>query len=96
MTNKLLLVDFENVNKIDLAAIPEGVHVPFFFGASQKSVPTAFMKAAIKLGSRFEPIDIEGQGKNALDFHITFSLRHWLRSFPPQSELRRWGRNRKY
>jgi hypothetical protein len=30
-------VDFENVGKIDLAAIPAGVRVPFFFGASQKT-----------------------------------------------------------
>ncbi len=82
MTNKLLLVDFENVNKIDLTAIPEGVHVPFFFGASQKSVPTTFMKAAIKLGSRFEPIDVEGQGKNALDFHIAFYLGEHLAKAP--------------
>jgi hypothetical protein len=82
MTNKLLLVDFENVNKIDLAAIPEGVHVPFFFGASQKSVPTEFMRAALKLGARFEPIDIEGQGKNALDFHIAFYLGEHLAKAP--------------
>lgn len=79
---KLLLVDFENVPKVDLAALPADVTVPFFFGASQRTVPTAFLKEALKLGSRFVPIDIEGQGKNALDFHIAFYLGEYLQAAP--------------
>lgn len=79
MTYKsILFVDYENVGKVDLNAIPADVLVPFFFGASQKSVPTEFMKAALKLGQRFIPIDIEGQGTNALDFHIAFYLGEYL------------------
>src|ERR1700746_139181 len=78
MAESVLLVDYENIGKIDLAAIPEGVRVPFFFGASQRTVPTEFLKAALKLGERFVPIDIEGQGKNALDFHIAFYLGEYL------------------
>jgi hypothetical protein len=70
MANKYLLVDFENVPKLDLDAVPDGVTVPFFFGASQKKVETTFLKSALRLGERFIPIDIEGQGKNALDFYI--------------------------
>jgi hypothetical protein len=82
MTENVLLVDYENIGKIDLAAIPTGVRVPFFFGASQRSVPTEFLKAALKLGERFVPIDIEGQGKNALDFHIAFYLGEYLARDP--------------
>lgn len=78
MTHRYLLVDFENVPKVDLAALPDDVTVPFFFGASQKSVSKDFLKTALKLGSRFLPIDIEGQGKNALDFHIAFYLGEFL------------------
>ena len=78
MPESVLLVDYENIGKIDLAAIPEGVRVPFFFGASQRTVPTDFLKAALRLGERFIPIDIEGQGKNALDFHIAFYLGEYL------------------
>ena len=66
MADSVLLVDYENIGKLDLGAIPAGVRVPFYFGASQRSVPTEFLKAALKLGERFVPIDIEGQGKNAL------------------------------
>src|ERR1700740_1148194 len=82
MAESVLLVDYENIGKIDLAAIPEGVRVPFFFGASQRTVPTEFLKAALKLGERFVPIDIEGQGKNALDFHIAFYLGEYLARAP--------------
>jgi hypothetical protein len=82
MADSVLLVDYENIGKVDLGAIPAGVRVPFFFGASQKSVPTEFLRAALKLGERFMPIDIEGQGKNALDFHIAFYLGEYLARSP--------------
>jgi hypothetical protein len=82
MTESVLLVDYENIGKIDLAAIPGGVRVPFFFGASQRTVPTEFLRAALRLGERFVPIDIEGQGKNALDFHIAFYLGEYLARAP--------------
>jgi hypothetical protein len=55
---------------------------PFFFGASQKTVPTEFLKRALKGGDRFEPIDIAGHGKNALDFHIAFYLGECLTRSP--------------
>ena len=79
---RLLFVDFENVPKVDLGTLPADVTVPFFFGASQRTVPTAFLKEALKLGGRFVPIDIEGQGKNALDFHIAFYLGEYLHAAP--------------
>lgn len=79
---KLLFVDYENVPKVDLSGLPGDVTVPFFFGASQRTVPTAFLKEALKLGERFVPIDIEGQGKNALDFHIAYYLGEYLKSAP--------------
>jgi hypothetical protein len=82
MADTVLLIDFENVGKIALDSIPEGVRVPFFIGASQKSVAKEFLKAALKLGDRFELVDIEGQGKNALDFHIAFYLGEHLARSP--------------
>jgi hypothetical protein len=78
MSDTILLVDLENVGKIDLADVPEGFLVAIFFGAAQKSVPKAFLKAAVKLRERFVYIDIEGQGKNALDFHIAYYLGQYL------------------
>jgi len=78
MSDTMLLVDFENVGKIDLAAVPERFVVTLFFGAAQRSVPKEFLKAAVKLRERFVSIDIEGQGKNALDFHIAYYLGQYL------------------
>jgi hypothetical protein len=82
VADSVLLVDYENIGKVDLGAVPAGVRVPFFFGASQRSVPTEFLRAALRLGERFVPIDIEGQGKNALDFHIAFYLGEYLAGSP--------------
>ncbi len=82
MTVKYLLVDFENVPKLDLDSIPPGITVPFFFGASQRKVETTFLRSALRLGPRFIPIDIEGQGKNALDFHIAFYLGEYFAKEP--------------
>ncbi|HVN45519.1 MAG TPA: PIN domain-containing protein [Steroidobacteraceae bacterium] len=82
MNDTMLLVDFENVGKIDLAAVPDGYVVALFFGAAQKSVPKEFLKAAVKLRERFVSIDIEGQGKNALDFHIAYYLGQYLTQSP--------------
>ncbi len=43
-SERVLLVDYENVSKVDLGAIPTGVRVPFFFGAAQKKVSTEFLR----------------------------------------------------
>lgn len=74
----LLFVDYENVGKLDPSVLPEGVQVLVFFGALQKSVPTQFMRAVHRMGSRFVPIDIESQGRNALDFHLAYYLGEYL------------------
>jgi hypothetical protein len=77
----ILFIDFEN-RAVDLKSIPEEVFVPMFFGALQKSVPKDLLKAAVKLGERLKLVDIEGQGKNALDFHIAFYLGEYLVATP--------------
>jgi len=82
MTDGLLFVDFENVSHIDLAAVPSGVRVPFFLNAAQKSVPKDLLTGVAKLGERFEAIEVEGYGKNALDFHIAFYIGERLASSP--------------
>lgn len=82
MNRTILLIDHENVSKVDLNDVPDGVCVCFFFGASQQTVPRTLMKAAHRLGERFVDIDIEGQGKNALDFHIAFYLGEHLAKEP--------------
>jgi hypothetical protein len=58
------------------------VRVPFFLNAAQKSVPKEFLTGAAKLGGRFEAIEVEGHGKNAVDFHIAFYLGERLSCSP--------------
>ncbi|MCC6698866.1 MAG: hypothetical protein IT365_24795 [Candidatus Hydrogenedentes bacterium] len=70
----VLLVDYENVQKVDLSGLPASALVKIFVGDSQKSVPFELAKQAQDLGSRLEWIKIAGNGSNALDFHIAFYL----------------------
>lgn len=74
MSKYLLLVDYENVHKVDLSVLDESHRAIIFVGAGQ-NLP----KAATKPGTahRFRRVEfqrIAGVGKNALDFHIAFHL----------------------
>lgn len=77
----ILFVDYEN-RKLDLRQIPAEVLVHFYLGAAEKSVPVELFRSSRELGDRFVHVDIEGQGKNALDFHIAFYLGEILSSEP--------------
>lgn len=74
MAEKLLLVDFENVQQVDLCRLDQTYSVIIFVGANQKSVPIELVSHAQKLGPRVEWQKIDGNGSNALDFHIAMQL----------------------
>ncbi|MDF1590089.1 MAG: PIN domain-containing protein [Desulfobacterales bacterium] len=74
MTQKLLLIDFENIQKVDLTHLGENIHVTIFVGSSQKSVPIDLVACAQRLGDRVEWQRVEGNGSNALDFYIACHL----------------------
>ena len=82
MTQELLLVDFENVQQVDLSRLDEGCHVIIFVGASQKAIPIELVTYAQKLGARVEWQKIEGNGSNALDFCIACHLGRMLEKSP--------------
>jgi hypothetical protein len=71
---RLLLVDFENVQQVELAKLDTSYQVIIFVGADQKSVPFDLVTNAQRLGSRVEWQKITGNGSNALDFFIAFHL----------------------
>jgi hypothetical protein len=71
---KLLLVDFENVQQVELSRLEEGFRVIIFVGQSQKNVPIELVTAAQKMGSRVEWQKVSGDGRNALDFVIACHL----------------------
>jgi hypothetical protein len=41
MTERILLVDYENIQAVDLQALPDDVQVRFVLGGRQASLPTA-------------------------------------------------------
>jgi len=74
MTGRVLLIDLENVQKVDLSLVPSEARVLVFYGVTQKKLPEELVVQAQPLGTRLKWIKISGQGPNALDFHIAFYL----------------------
>lgn len=70
----LLLVDFENVQAIDVQHVPSDCRIAIFFGANQKSASLDLTTKLQDLGSRVQWHRVSGSGKNALDFHIAFHI----------------------
>ena len=86
MKEQVVLVDFENVQKLDLARLPAHARIRIFVGAQQAKLPTALVLQAQALGLAIEWIRIEGNGPNALDFHIACHLGEGL-ARTPQAEF---------
>lgn len=82
LSHKLLLVDFENVQQVDLTRLDEHFKVLIFVGSGQKSVPIELVTSAQRLGERVEWQRVEGNGSNALDFHIACHLGRVLEKAP--------------
>lgn len=82
MTQYILLVDFENVQQVDLSKLKDDTNVIIFLGANQKNIPTDMVTSAQRLGNRIEWQQIEGNGSNALDFHISCHLGRILEKTP--------------
>lgn len=74
MSDRVLLIDLENVQKVDLSLVPSDVRVLVFYGVTQKKLPEELVVQAQPFGPRLKWIKISGQGPNALDFHIAFYL----------------------
>lgn len=74
MTQPLLLVDFENVQTIDVHLIPPGYRIAIFYGANQKSAPLDLTTRLQYRGSRVQWLGVQGSGRNALDFQLAFHI----------------------
>lgn len=75
MSKLILLVDYENVQSIDLSLLQEhNLEIKIFVGQSQSKLPLELVQSTQKLGKAVEWIKIEGSGNNLLDFHIAFYL----------------------
>lgn len=70
-----ILIDYENVQPASLN-LPKNLlfKVIVFIGANQIKIPIELATSMQNLGHNAEYVRIEGNGKNALDFHLTFYL----------------------
>ncbi|MDO9454406.1 MAG: PIN domain-containing protein [Stagnimonas sp.] len=70
-----MLVDFENIQPTDLALLKNGpFKVVIFLGSNQSKIPVGIAMALQQFGAAAEYLQIEGNGSNALDFHIAYSI----------------------
>ena len=75
MGKHILFIDYENVHNIDLSILQEDdLDIKIFVGKSQNKIPIEVVQEAQKLGKAVEWVRIDGNGPNALDFHIAYYL----------------------
>ena len=82
MTERILLVDYENIQAVDLAALPDDVKVGFVLGGKQGKLPTSLVVQAQSMGNRFDYVRILSVERNACDFCIAFYLGELLHANP--------------
>lgn len=82
MSEQVVLVDLENVHKLDLTRLPTQARIKIFVGQTQSKLPTALVQQAQALGSRLQWVTIDGNGPNALDFHIACHLGEGICKYP--------------
>jgi hypothetical protein len=72
---EFVLIDFENVQPTNLGLFNgAAVQIKVFLGRHQAKIPVAMAQALQALGPKAECIQIEGNGSNALDFHIAYYI----------------------
>lgn len=73
MKNNYILIDFENVQPKSLKILNgHPFQVLLFVGSNQTKVPIDLVTEMQALGDKARYVQIEGSGRNALDFHIAF------------------------
>lgn len=82
MTERILLVDYENIKAVDLEALPSDVKVGFVLGGKQGSLPTSLVVQAQSMGTRFDYVRVLSVERNACDFCIAYYLGELLHANP--------------
>lgn len=72
--NEYLYIDFENVQDIDTSFLKETTKVTIITGQDQKTVLVNLVSKIQEFGKSVKWIQVEGKGKNALDFFIIHYL----------------------
>lgn len=75
MKTNFVLIDLENVQPKNINLLNGGpFKIKVFLGASQTKIPIEMACALQLFGSDADYIQIEGNGSNALDFHIAYYI----------------------
>ena len=82
MSERILLVDYENIQAVNLQALPNDVKVGFVLGGKQGKLPVALAVQAQSMGSRFDYVRILSVERNACDFCIAYYLGELLHANP--------------
>jgi PIN domain len=82
MSQILLLIDFENVHKVDISLLDGRYRAIIFVGANQNPPKAAKNKATAHRFTRVDFVKVEGTGRNALDFYIAFQLGRTFETAP--------------
>jgi hypothetical protein len=78
-----VLVDFENVQPENLALLSGGSYnIKVFLGTHQGKIPLAMARALQAFGPNAEYIQINGNGNNAVDFHIAYYIGRLVATAP--------------
>lgn len=75
MATRYVLIDYENVQPEKLERLNANLYaVLVFVGASQAKMPTNLVTAMQRFVRGFRCIQVSGNGRDALDFHIAYYL----------------------
>lgn len=75
MKTNFVLVDFENVQPKNVSLLNGGpFKIKVFLGANQAKISLEIARALQTFGPDAEYIQIDGHGRNALDFHIAYYI----------------------
>ena len=83
MKTNIVLIDYENVQPKNLSLLnQEHFLVLVFLGEHQTKVSFELAKMLQPLGNKADYIRIDGNGTNALDFHIAFYIGKLFKEYP--------------
>jgi len=85
---RIILVDFENIQKLDFENIDTtNTEILIFVGRSQNKIPFQLVEKAQAFGDHLKWLKIAGDGKNNLDFHLAFELGRLCEQFKNDVEM---------
>ncbi len=85
---RVILVDFENIQKLDFEHIDTtDTDILIFVGRSQSKIPFQLVEKAQTLGEHLRWLKIAGDGKNNLDFHLAYELGRLCEHYKNDVEL---------